>query len=126
MKAEIVCPLARAVELAATWAAEHEGYYGTPAGHQRVHTDAPDWMADRFAPAEGVTCGYHRDGEDRHGWVRSSGSWAALTLGDDEAVLVVSGPRHSVREMIPDWAHRCHFRMLSSLRPDLPPWETTT
>lgn len=34
-------------------------------------------------------------------WLRSSGSWIATDI--DNQILIVSGSRHSIRELLPEW-----------------------
>jgi hypothetical protein len=110
------------------WAREHAGYYGRPHGSRSIPaTDHPEWMIRRdYGLDPHVWCGHRHDGT-KHAWVRCSGTWAALDLADERPVLVVSGARHSVRELIPDYVRQeCTWQIVESQRPDLSPWETTT
>jgi len=143
---------------------EHDGYYGTPAGRQSIRAghlppNAPGVIFDEVNPHYddplyvdvGLT-----EGKDWAVWVRSSGSFLFIRLGEGSspATVIVGGRRHAIRHLLPDWFREeillnpsfegivlgdmaeatdlrkeevdSTLRYSRSQREDLWPWETTT
>jgi hypothetical protein len=120
MKGHITITTDIAQEITAAWAAEHGGYYGRPHGYRSMPDGSlPPGYCDG-TPHAGLN-----QGPEGTAWLRSSGTWAAVTA--DGLRLEFSGRRHSLGEIFsqfPDLTGR-PYHITASLRPDLPPWETT-
>jgi hypothetical protein len=96
--------------LADSWAAEHAGYYGTPAGarYQALPFDLALWQGDLHGSsgfwANGVPVSDNEGLEDdtpmRFRWLRSSGNWAGLELVEDSEgqdwFLTIRSRRHGI------------------------------
>lgn len=115
------------------WEEEHEGYYAHNPGSLDLGDICPGFPGKAAWTIQGyphtpmrAQLGMTAFGEKDAVWLRSSGSWAAVDC--NRACLTVSGPRHSIRELIPEWFREGveSWEYESSQREDLKPWETTT
>lgn len=109
------------------WKEEDDYYYGKPHGFRwiaaRKCVPLPKWVERSDDDPPEYMCGY-QDDEDKHIWIRCSGTW--LELGDGK--LECRGPRHSVRERIPDYIRddpSVSWCYIDTMRPDLAPWQVT-
>jgi len=137
-------PLLKLVE---EWAEENKGYYGTPAGASwlavtELAACPPGQFVQELASGAcwgEVPLGYTRVRSSdltphtfRGYWVRSSGTWAVIGLfpapetpREAGGRIMLGGPRHSARELMPSdlpssWDY------WQTRRRDIAPWETET
>jgi len=104
-------------EAARRWIAErreeHAGYYGTPAGRESIRAghvapNAPGVIFSEVNPhyddAPDVALGL-TEGPDWAVWVRSSGSFLFIRMGEgsNPATVIVGGRRHAIQYLLPDW-----------------------
>jgi len=76
-------------------------------------------------------CGYHElldNGHSWYAWLRCSGSWAWLRQRNKyDALLVLSGPRHSVLELVDRdalAAYAVRWTYHATREPEWRPWQT--
>jgi len=125
MQAELKISMPILNRLIADWKDEHSRYYGLPCGHIRIPLDCIEPGLPCINDVDHIACGCWSDGENTF-WMRSSGSW--LYAKPKEEILIVSGARHSIRERLSEYVRKgcSSWKYISSQRPDLAPWETTT
>jgi hypothetical protein len=108
-------------ELINAWEKEHEKYYGKPCGLAQPKTlerseelkaytgiEHPEWH---------FNCGYNKIG-DFHVWVRSFGTWTAVT---PNGRLIAGGRRHALQAQLAEFSddvRRAEMISIISQEPD--------